>query len=172
MLCVFPQLKKQFPTLNLKIPAKRIFGDNFDPGILQFLDFSWNKMHIVQSSLELVISCTYVSDFASFSLTEIMCIYQIRLSNSVPYRKSTMLNPPCPEPIKSLSLFNLMLCSQTMWQQNCVHKITEWECTPKNQLYLAHVWPIMWLVYVVRIFFMEKPWVWSLEAHAKSVHML
>lgn len=36
----FPQLKKQFPAMNLKIPAKRIFGDNFDPGILQFLDFS------------------------------------------------------------------------------------------------------------------------------------
>lgn len=28
------QLKKQFPTMNLKIPAKRIFGDNFDPGKL------------------------------------------------------------------------------------------------------------------------------------------
>lgn len=27
------QLKKQFPTMNLKIPAKRIFGDNFDPGM-------------------------------------------------------------------------------------------------------------------------------------------
>lgn len=26
------QLRKQFPTMNLKIPAKRIFGDNFDPG--------------------------------------------------------------------------------------------------------------------------------------------
>lgn len=30
--CFLMQLKKQFPTLNLKIPAKRIFGDNFDPG--------------------------------------------------------------------------------------------------------------------------------------------
>lgn len=26
------QLKKQFPAMALKIPAKRIFGDNFDPG--------------------------------------------------------------------------------------------------------------------------------------------
>lgn len=26
------QLRKQFPSMNLKIPAKRIFGDNFDPG--------------------------------------------------------------------------------------------------------------------------------------------
>uniref|UniRef100_A0A8C1Q768 Serine/threonine-protein kinase Sgk1 n=1 Tax=Cyprinus carpio TaxID=7962 RepID=A0A8C1Q768_CYPCA len=32
---LYNTLKKQFPTLNLKIPAKRIFGDNFDPGILQ-----------------------------------------------------------------------------------------------------------------------------------------
>lgn len=26
------QLRKQFSSMNLKIPAKRIFGDNFDPG--------------------------------------------------------------------------------------------------------------------------------------------
>lgn len=26
------QLRKQFPSMNLKIPAKRIFGDNFEPG--------------------------------------------------------------------------------------------------------------------------------------------
>uniref|UniRef100_A0A8C2JLR1 Serine/threonine-protein kinase Sgk1 n=1 Tax=Cyprinus carpio TaxID=7962 RepID=A0A8C2JLR1_CYPCA len=31
---LYNTLKKQFPALNLKIPAKRIFGDNFDPGIL------------------------------------------------------------------------------------------------------------------------------------------
>uniref|UniRef100_A0A673IHZ6 Serine/threonine-protein kinase Sgk1 n=1 Tax=Sinocyclocheilus rhinocerous TaxID=307959 RepID=A0A673IHZ6_9TELE len=37
---LYNTLKKLFPALNLKIPAKRIFGDNFDPGILQFLDFS------------------------------------------------------------------------------------------------------------------------------------
>ncbi|KAF2982003.1 hypothetical protein EK904_011957 [Melospiza melodia maxima] len=28
---LYNTLKKQFPTMNLKIPAKRIFGDNFDP---------------------------------------------------------------------------------------------------------------------------------------------
>uniref|UniRef100_A0A672SVB5 Serum/glucocorticoid regulated kinase family member 3 n=1 Tax=Sinocyclocheilus grahami TaxID=75366 RepID=A0A672SVB5_SINGR len=32
---LYNTLKKLFPALNLKIPAKRIFGDNFDPGILQ-----------------------------------------------------------------------------------------------------------------------------------------
>ncbi|NXU51050.1 SGK3 kinase, partial [Turnix velox] len=31
---LYNTLKKQFPTMNLKIPAKRIFGDNFDPGKL------------------------------------------------------------------------------------------------------------------------------------------
>uniref|UniRef100_A0A8C1UUM1 Serine/threonine-protein kinase Sgk1 n=1 Tax=Cyprinus carpio TaxID=7962 RepID=A0A8C1UUM1_CYPCA len=30
---LYNTLKKQFPTLNLKIPAKRIFGDNFDPAV-------------------------------------------------------------------------------------------------------------------------------------------
>uniref|UniRef100_A0A8C7F5X2 Serine/threonine-protein kinase Sgk1 n=1 Tax=Oncorhynchus kisutch TaxID=8019 RepID=A0A8C7F5X2_ONCKI len=29
---LYNTLRKQFPSLNLKIPAKRIFGDNFDPG--------------------------------------------------------------------------------------------------------------------------------------------
>ncbi|XP_037748427.1 serine/threonine-protein kinase Sgk3 isoform X4 [Chelonia mydas] len=29
------KLKKQFPTMNLKIPAKRIFGDNFDPDFIK-----------------------------------------------------------------------------------------------------------------------------------------
>lgn len=38
-LLLLLQLKKQYPALNLKIPAKRIFGDNFDPGI------SMHKMH-------------------------------------------------------------------------------------------------------------------------------
>ncbi|XP_014395272.1 PREDICTED: serine/threonine-protein kinase Sgk3 [Myotis brandtii] len=31
---LYNTLKKQFPTMALKIPAKRIFGDNFDPGLL------------------------------------------------------------------------------------------------------------------------------------------
>uniref|UniRef100_A0AAY4ALH7 Serum/glucocorticoid regulated kinase family member 3 n=1 Tax=Denticeps clupeoides TaxID=299321 RepID=A0AAY4ALH7_9TELE len=30
---LYNTLRKQFPSLNLKIPAKRIFGDNFDPGM-------------------------------------------------------------------------------------------------------------------------------------------
>uniref|UniRef100_A0A3Q3VSR6 Serine/threonine-protein kinase Sgk1 n=1 Tax=Mola mola TaxID=94237 RepID=A0A3Q3VSR6_MOLML len=29
------KLRKQFPSMNLKIPAKRIFGDNFDPEFIQ-----------------------------------------------------------------------------------------------------------------------------------------
>uniref|UniRef100_A0A8C2JC52 Serine/threonine-protein kinase Sgk1 n=1 Tax=Cyprinus carpio TaxID=7962 RepID=A0A8C2JC52_CYPCA len=32
---LYNTLKKQFPTLNLKIPAKRIFGDNFDPEFIK-----------------------------------------------------------------------------------------------------------------------------------------
>lgn len=32
MFFLLTQLRKQFPSMNLKIPAKRIFGDNFDPG--------------------------------------------------------------------------------------------------------------------------------------------
>ncbi|KAG9478873.1 hypothetical protein GDO78_012503 [Eleutherodactylus coqui] len=32
---LYNTLKKQFPTINLKIPAKRIFGDNFDPEFIQ-----------------------------------------------------------------------------------------------------------------------------------------
>lgn len=76
-----------------------------------------------------------------------MCICQIRLPNSVPYRKSTMLNPPCPEPIKSLSLFNIMLCSQTTWQQNaCIN----------NRMRMRTQEPIVFSScatnYVVRIF--------------------
>ncbi|KTG01679.1 hypothetical protein cypCar_00037742 [Cyprinus carpio] len=34
-LTLYTHLKKQFPTLNLKIPAKRIFGDNFDPEFIK-----------------------------------------------------------------------------------------------------------------------------------------
>ena len=40
------QLRKQFPSMNLKIPAKRIFGDNFDPG--KALD--WYKLYIKTKS--------------------------------------------------------------------------------------------------------------------------
>uniref|UniRef100_A0A8C5X109 Serine/threonine-protein kinase Sgk3 n=1 Tax=Malurus cyaneus samueli TaxID=2593467 RepID=A0A8C5X109_9PASS len=32
---LYNTLKKQFPTMNLKIPAKRIFGDNFDPDFIK-----------------------------------------------------------------------------------------------------------------------------------------
>lgn len=32
---LYNTLKKQFPALNLKIPAKRIFGDNFDPEFIK-----------------------------------------------------------------------------------------------------------------------------------------
>ncbi|KAM9307852.1 serine/threonine-protein kinase Sgk3 [Gastrophryne carolinensis] len=32
---LYNALKKQFPAMNLKIPAKRIFGDNFDPEFIQ-----------------------------------------------------------------------------------------------------------------------------------------
>lgn len=32
---LYNTLKKQFPTLHLKIPAKRIFGDNFDPEFIK-----------------------------------------------------------------------------------------------------------------------------------------
>lgn len=32
---LYNTLRKQFPTINLKIPAKRIFGDNFDPDFIQ-----------------------------------------------------------------------------------------------------------------------------------------
>ncbi|MFT7809193.1 serine/threonine-protein kinase Sgk3 [Arapaima gigas] len=50
---LYNTLRKQFPALNLKIPAKRIFGDNFDPGmyfkcsILLFgLPADW-KLHLL-----------------------------------------------------------------------------------------------------------------------------
>lgn len=50
MFCL--QLKKQFPTMNLKIPAKRIFGDNFDPGKLpscySFCQFLYMKIDLFQ----------------------------------------------------------------------------------------------------------------------------
>lgn len=46
------QLKKQFPTMNLKIPAKRIFGDNFDPGKLlscySFCQFLYMNIDLFQ----------------------------------------------------------------------------------------------------------------------------
>ncbi|KAG2458172.1 SGK3 kinase, partial [Polypterus senegalus] len=32
---LYNTLRKQFPTMNLKLPAKRIFGDNFDPEFIQ-----------------------------------------------------------------------------------------------------------------------------------------
>ncbi|XP_015679896.1 serine/threonine-protein kinase Sgk3 isoform X1 [Protobothrops mucrosquamatus] len=32
---LYNTLRKQFPTMNLKIPAKRIFGDNFDPDFIK-----------------------------------------------------------------------------------------------------------------------------------------
>ncbi|CAB1341054.1 unnamed protein product, partial [Coregonus sp. 'balchen'] len=32
---LYNTLRKQFPSLNLKIPAKRIFGDNFDPEFIK-----------------------------------------------------------------------------------------------------------------------------------------
>uniref|UniRef100_A0A672Y891 Serum/glucocorticoid regulated kinase family member 3 n=1 Tax=Sphaeramia orbicularis TaxID=375764 RepID=A0A672Y891_9TELE len=32
---LYNTLKKQFPSMNLKIPAKRIFGDNFDPEFIK-----------------------------------------------------------------------------------------------------------------------------------------
>ncbi|KAF6727302.1 Serine/threonine-protein kinase Sgk3 [Oryzias melastigma] len=32
---LYNTLRKQFPSMNLKIPAKRIFGDNFDPEFIQ-----------------------------------------------------------------------------------------------------------------------------------------
>ncbi|XP_068093563.1 serine/threonine-protein kinase Sgk3 [Hyperolius riggenbachi] len=32
---LYNTVRKQFPTINLKIPAKRIFGDNFDPEFIQ-----------------------------------------------------------------------------------------------------------------------------------------
>uniref|UniRef100_A0A8B9E0C0 non-specific serine/threonine protein kinase n=1 Tax=Anser cygnoides TaxID=8845 RepID=A0A8B9E0C0_ANSCY len=38
---LYNTLKKQFPTMNLKIPAKRIFGDNFDPAQMSEHFFRW-----------------------------------------------------------------------------------------------------------------------------------
>uniref|UniRef100_A0A0E9QDL9 PX domain-containing protein n=1 Tax=Anguilla anguilla TaxID=7936 RepID=A0A0E9QDL9_ANGAN len=32
---LYNTLRKQFPSMNLKIPAKRIFGDNFEPGFIK-----------------------------------------------------------------------------------------------------------------------------------------
>ncbi|KAK1332063.1 hypothetical protein QTO34_007748 [Cnephaeus nilssonii] len=38
---LYNTLKKQFPTMALKIPAKRIFGDNFDPVQMSERSFKW-----------------------------------------------------------------------------------------------------------------------------------
>uniref|UniRef100_A0A3B4CWF6 Serine/threonine-protein kinase Sgk1 n=1 Tax=Pygocentrus nattereri TaxID=42514 RepID=A0A3B4CWF6_PYGNA len=42
---LYNTLKKQYPALNLKIPAKRIFGDNFDPVRLLTCDHSSIQTH-------------------------------------------------------------------------------------------------------------------------------
>ncbi|XP_064444330.1 serine/threonine-protein kinase Sgk3 isoform X4 [Mirounga angustirostris] len=45
---LYNTLKKQFPAMALKIPAKRIFGDNFDPVQMSEHSFKWTVQNISQ----------------------------------------------------------------------------------------------------------------------------
>ncbi|XP_060056658.1 serine/threonine-protein kinase Sgk3 isoform X3 [Erinaceus europaeus] len=45
---LYNTLKKQFPAMALKIPAKRIFGDNFDPVLMSEHSFKWTVQNISQ----------------------------------------------------------------------------------------------------------------------------
>ncbi|XP_053414926.1 uncharacterized protein LOC128563566 [Nycticebus coucang] len=47
------KLKKQFPAMALKIPAKRIFGDNFDPVQMSEHSFQWTVQNTSQIHLKM-----------------------------------------------------------------------------------------------------------------------
>lgn len=49
---MYDQLRKQFPSVNLKIPAKRIFGDNFEPG-------GWLQIQVPQVDNGPVFDCVF-----------------------------------------------------------------------------------------------------------------
>ncbi|XP_048868168.1 serine/threonine-protein kinase Sgk3-like isoform X1 [Brienomyrus brachyistius] len=54
---LYNTLRKQFPALNLRIPAKRIFGDNFDP---EFIKQRRNGLHeFIQSIVSRPQLCTH-----------------------------------------------------------------------------------------------------------------
>ncbi|XP_061028143.1 serine/threonine-protein kinase Sgk3 isoform X4 [Eubalaena glacialis] len=50
---LYNTLRKQFPAMALKIPAKRIFGDNFDPVQMSEHSFEWTVQNISQIHLKM-----------------------------------------------------------------------------------------------------------------------
>ncbi|XP_069813612.1 serine/threonine-protein kinase Sgk3 isoform X2 [Dendropsophus ebraccatus] len=60
---LYNTLRKQFPAINLKIPAKRIFGDNFDPDFIQQRRAGLNEF--IQNLLQHAELCSHAkpSDF-------------------------------------------------------------------------------------------------------------
>lgn len=60
---IYYQLRKQFPSMNLKIPAKRIFGDNFEPG-------GWLRIQVPEVDNRPMHDCVFQTAHTCVSLTE------------------------------------------------------------------------------------------------------
>ncbi|XP_075440041.1 serine/threonine-protein kinase Sgk3 isoform X2 [Ascaphus truei] len=60
---LYNTLRKQYPNVNLKIPAKRIFGDNFDPDFIQHRRAGLNEF--IQNLLQYPQLCSH-SDVQAF----------------------------------------------------------------------------------------------------------